>query len=115
MRRFLAILLIALLPLQAASAFVGTVSGPQPPHIAAEHDGQPDEACASLAQVADHSQCEEPDDHCSSCHAGCCAPLAPAPLPTIALLGDAIIAATASGKPSATLARPERPQWTGLA
>jgi hypothetical protein len=118
MRRFLAILLIALVPLHAASALVGTVSGAQPPQLVANHDPhdqQPDGACAGLAQLADHSQCQEPDDHCSNCHGGCCAPLGSVLPSTIARLGDAIILAAVRGKPSAPLARPERPKWTGLA
>ena len=118
MLRFVAILLIALLPLQAASALVGTVADPLLPRIAAnpeQHDHHSDEACAGLAKAADHGQCQDLDDHCSSCHGGCCAPLGPAPLPTIAQLGDAIILAAVRGTPSPTLARPERPKWTGLA
>ncbi|MBN8454139.1 hypothetical protein [Accumulibacter sp.] len=121
MRRFVAILLIALLPLQAAWALVGTVADPQLPRIAAipdqhdQHDHHSREACAGLAASADHGQCQDADDHCSSCQGGCCAPLGPAPLPTIAQLGDAIILAAVRGKPSPTLARPERPKWTGLA
>ncbi|EXI90169.1 MAG: hypothetical protein AW12_01466 [Candidatus Accumulibacter sp. BA-94] len=118
MRRFVAILLIALLPLQAAWALVGTVAAPLLPRITAnpeQHDHHSDEACAGPAKSADHGQCQELDDHCTSCHGGCCAPIGPAPLPTIAQPGDAIILDTASGKPSRIHARPERPKWTGLA
>ena len=118
MRRFVAILLIALLPLQAASALVGTVADPLLPSIAAnpdQHDHDSDEECAGLAEAAGHGPCQESEDHCSCCHGGCCAPLGPLPLSTIAQLGDAIVSAAVRGKPSPTLARPERPKWTGLA
>ncbi|MCM8611984.1 hypothetical protein [Accumulibacter sp.] len=118
MRRFVAILLIALLPLQAASALVGTVADQLLPRIAAnqdQHDHHSVEACAGLAEAADHSQCQEPDDHCSDCHGCCCAPLRSVLPSTIAQLSDAMILAAVRGKPSATLARPERPKWTGLA
>ncbi|TLD47392.1 MAG: hypothetical protein FAZ92_00323 [Accumulibacter sp.] len=118
MLRFVAILLIALLPLQAASALVGTVADPLLPRVAAnpdQHDHHSDEACAGLAEAADHGQCQEFEDRCSCCHGGCCAPLGPVPLSTIAQLGDAIVLAAVRGKPSPTLARPERPKWTGFA
>ncbi|MEF8754229.1 MAG: hypothetical protein V5B60_09855 [Accumulibacter sp.] len=118
MRRFVAILLIALLPLQAAWAVVGTVAGPLLPRNAAhpeQHDHHSDEACAGLAKAADQGHCQDRDDHCTSCQGGCCAPIGLAPLPAIAQPGDAIIPAAVGGKPSAIHARPERPKWTGLA
>lgn len=137
MKRFLAILLIALLPLQSGWASVAALSmlcGPaggdasigQMLHgghheHAAHHDHHAHHAADAASALP--GDCQEPvqandghDGSCANCHASCCtltstAPALPAPVPG----ADAPVAATAVFPPSPAQQRPERPKWAGLA
>lgn len=134
MKRFLAILLIALLPLQSGWASVAALSmhcGPVGGTVSAvqmSHDVHHEHAAhhAHHATDAIHAlpgDCQEPaqtndghDGSCTNCHASCCtltsaAPVLPAPVPG----ADAPVATAAAFLPSPAHQRPERPKWAGLA
>lgn len=121
MRRWFAIILLALLPLQfswaAIAAYCGHESDAQAQH-SGHHEYQQDEAAnpeTGAAQPPDKVVVSAGLD-CGQCH-GCCAALLLLPTDVIALLvGAARPVAPAEGA-ARTLAPspPERPQWAPLA
>lgn len=131
MKRFLAILLIALLPLQSGWASVAALSmlcGPAGGTASAgqmSHDKHHDHHTHHVADAA-HAQpgdCQEPapandghDGSCANCHASCCTLTSTAPVLPVPTRGaDAPVDAAAAFLPFPAHQRPERPKWASLA
>jgi hypothetical protein len=117
MRRWFAVLLLVLLPLQfswaAVAAYCQHEPEGQPTHLG-HHEHRHDGAEASKAG-AEKSALPQVDLDCAQCHAYCAAlPVVAAPaLPlwqaTRPPIGEAALRAPAAAE------RPERPQWACLA
>jgi len=124
MKRFLACLLMLVLPLQSAWAVTGAFCGDTGMAVAAKandlvHHGHHDHDAAaadSAEQVAQTSAgCSNvPDGHCAACHAGCGAIVRADILPAVGA-DDAPDTATRQPLASPARQRPERPKWSGLA
>lgn len=114
MKRFLACLLILLLPLQSAWAVAGAFCGDGGVPMAEHHAHHAHDAPAiSDTAVADGDQappCAALDGHCAACHTGCCVGTGTV-VPAISLRDDAPVAAASPLLPSPASQRPERPKW----
>lgn len=138
MKRLLALLLIALLPLQsgwAAVAVQGMLCGTSGEDIAvvgharqdaggdhASHHAHhahhvPDTAHAAPADCQELAQTDESHDgSCTTCHASCCTLTSTATaLPAVAAIADAPATPATVFLPTPAQQRPERPKWPGLA
>ena len=124
MKRFLACLLMLVLPLQSAWAVTGAFCGDAGMAAATQangvaHHGHHDHDAAtaeSAEQVAQTSTgCSKvPDGHCAACHAGCGA-IVRADFPPAAGADDAPDTTTRQPLASPARQRPERPKWSGRA
>lgn len=127
MKRFLILLLIALLPLQMSWAAVNGACGPDSgksssaPHTHEAHPGGAGEHGLHHGMVvdvqdtaaSDGGQCER---DCGTCHIGCCTPLASqVSLMTLSTHDTAPDSFTSLLLPSPASQRPERPKWLSLA
>ena len=118
MRRLVAILLILLLPVQAAWALAGTVCTPQTLATSGGHDHHAhhaDDAPLEQTAAAEQSPCQDGADHCANCHGGCCAPLGLRLSATLTKHDSIAPSLAFRAAASPALARPERPKWPGLA
>lgn len=120
MRRWLAILLLTLLPLQfswaAVTVYCGHESGEQAQHLGHHEHQHADQAGADDGGApADPTAPAGFDFDCGHCH-GTCASL-PTPVVGLAALSVAAHPTVASDRSLRTLAQspPERPQWAVLA
>ncbi|MCK6407075.1 MAG: hypothetical protein L6Q60_13815 [Rhodocyclaceae bacterium] len=118
-QRLIALLLIVLLPIEAAWAMAGRVCMPATgTHeaditISTHHEGFAHETHVPGA-MGDASDCSG-DTHCLTCHLGCCAPVAKISSPSgIAKRLPHAVRATAFLDTSPH-ERPERPKWPRLA
>ena len=117
MHRWLAILLLTLLPFQFSWAAVGAYCGYES-DTQAQHVGHHDHQVAGVDGHGDssaHDASAGQQLECSDCHAGCCSlPEAPRHLTALAV---AMQAFTPDDGMVRTLAQnpPERPQWLRLA
>jgi hypothetical protein len=114
MRRWIAICLLALLPLQFGWAAVASYCADESP-TAATHLGHHAHAQAADDLQADGSETTPSSEACDHCHCTCAAAVFGGSLPSCTLPS----ARPASGPdPSiavAAMTRPERPQWPLLA
>ena len=118
MRRFIALLLIVLLPVEAAWALAGTICTPQTMAAAGGHDHHAHhtgDAPLEQTAAAEQAPCADGADHCASCHGGCCGPLGLQSAATATTSDTMEIPPSLRSVPSPALARPERPKWPGLA
>lgn len=115
MRRWLCMILLALLPLQsvwaAAAAHCEHESGPHPSHFG-HHEGHHHDAPVDpLEGVADSSS----DGEATHCHGICAVMIATAPGMPSAHAESPVTACTNVDIQGPALSPPERPQWMGRA
>jgi hypothetical protein len=120
MRRYVALLLLALLPLQfswaAVSAYCGHEADAQTQHLGHHEHPQHAEAGAADGHDADSgTPTANSGVDCSHCHAGVLALTQPAPALQL-FVGAAPPPARAEGRANSLAPPPpERPQWAALA